>query len=69
MEFYEEFDDSWIDAHLDRINRSARDLDDRHERIADRTWAQNDQTVNGTLMSAVERIAAITRLPFRETGS
>lgn len=58
------FDQEWIDRYLDQVQRAGKDNDERLERLADMQFRVTDQYLNGTIMSALERIEVLRRVPF-----
>ncbi len=65
---YEEYDDDWIDRHLERIDRAGKQHDARLDRLGDRQFRLVDQHLNGTILSAIQRIEVLRRVPFPSAG-
>lgn len=63
---YEEFDDDWIDKHIDRCDRAGKQADARIDNILRSQFEHCDMHVHGTFLTALERIEALRRVPFRE---
>jgi hypothetical protein len=54
------------EKHLRLQSQAESQLDARIDRIADRSWKQSDQTINGTARSFLMEAALLQRLPFRQ---
>jgi hypothetical protein len=54
------------EQHLNLQSKADSQIDARIDRIADRSWRQTDQTINGTARSFLMEAALLQRLPFRQ---